>query len=70
MAVALVYMAEALHQQGELTWPAELCGFLLRWPGTPHHIREAADNLAGKMKVRLPPEEADCSAGARRATQP
>ena len=56
-AEALVYMAEALHQQGELAQPAEICGFLLRWPGTPYHIREAADTLADKTKIRLPQAE-------------
>jgi tetratricopeptide (TPR) repeat protein len=56
-AEALVYTAEALLRQGELARPTKLCGFLLSWPGTPHHVKETARKLIEELEARLPPEE-------------
>jgi len=55
-AEAIAYTAEALLRQGELARPAELCGFILSWHGTPFHIRAAAEKLLGEIEARLPPE--------------
>jgi tetratricopeptide (TPR) repeat protein len=56
-AGALVYTAEALLRQGELARPAELCGFLLGWPGAPCHVKQAAGKLLAELETRLPAED-------------
>jgi predicted ATPase/DNA-binding SARP family transcriptional activator len=56
-AAAIVYTAEALLRQDELARPAELCGFLLRWSGAPHHVKRAAQELLAEVTLRLPAED-------------
>lgn len=56
MAGAIVHTAAALLCQGELTQPAELCGFLLGWPGTPYHVKGVAEKLLANLKVGMPVE--------------
>ena len=53
MAGAIVHTAAALLCQGELTQPAELCGFLLGWPGTPCYVKGVAEKLLTNLEVRL-----------------
>ena len=48
-AEAIAYTAEALFRGDELVRPAELCGYLLGWAGTPFHIRAAAEKLLGDL---------------------
>ena len=55
-AGAIVYSAEALMRKHELARPAELCGFLLGWPGTPYHVKRAAEKLLAEVETRLPAE--------------
>ena len=56
-AEAIVYTAKALLCEGELAWPAELCGFLLSWPGTPYHVKGVAEKFYADLEIRLPPED-------------
>lgn len=57
MAGAIVYTAAVQLGEGELTQPAELCGFLLGWQGTPHHVKSVAEKLLTTLKVRMPVED-------------
>jgi hypothetical protein len=56
-AAAIVYAAEALLRLDELAHPAELCSFLLIWPGEPHHVKRTAEKLLAELELRLPAED-------------
>jgi hypothetical protein len=56
-AAAIVSAAEALLRQDELARPAELCGFLLDWPGAPCHVKRTAQKLLAELELRLPAED-------------
>ncbi len=56
-AEAIVYTAKALLCEGELAWPAELCGFLLSWPATPYHVKGVAENIYADLAIQLPAED-------------
>ncbi|MEJ5200389.1 MAG: tetratricopeptide repeat protein [Anaerolineae bacterium] len=56
-AEAIVYTAETLLQQGELARPAELCGFLLAWPGAPQHVKDETRMLLAALEARLTSDE-------------
>ncbi len=56
-AEALVYAAEALVQQGDLAQPAEVCSFLLSWPGAPYSVKMLARRLVDDIEDRMLPEE-------------
>jgi tetratricopeptide (TPR) repeat protein len=62
-AEALVYAAEALAEQGDLALPAEVCGFLLSWPGAPYGVKEIAWRLVGAMEGRMLPVELAMASG-------
>lgn len=69
-AGTIVYTAEALLRQDELAQPAELCGFLLRWSGAPHHVKRAAQKLLFELALRLPAEELTAAIGRGEARSP
>ncbi len=56
-AAAIVYTAEALLRLDELARPAELCGFLLSWPGAPTMSSALAEKLLAELETRLPAED-------------
>jgi tetratricopeptide (TPR) repeat protein len=62
-AEALVYAAEALAEQGDLALPAEVCAFLLSWPGAPYGVKKIARKLVDVMEGRMLPEELAMASG-------
>ena len=56
-AEALVYAAEALAEQGDLALPADVCSFLLRWPGAPYSVKKIAREMVDVLEGRMLPEE-------------
>jgi predicted ATPase len=68
-AEALVYAAEALTQRGDLALPAEVCGFLLSWPGAPYGVKEIARRLVGALEGRMLPVELAMALGQQRQVE-
>ncbi len=56
-ADALVYAAETLAQQGDLALFAEVCGFMLNWPGAPYGVKEMVRKLVAALAGHIQPEE-------------
>jgi hypothetical protein len=70
VAEAIAGLGQAALQQGQLSEPAELCGLLLAWPGTPFHVRQAAEQLLDRLRHRLPAEALASALALGRAQSP
>jgi predicted ATPase/DNA-binding SARP family transcriptional activator len=53
-AEAIVYTAESLLQEDELTRAAELFSFAIEWRGAPAPVKQVAEKLLRTIKARLP----------------